>query len=237
MNSVYKRVIVKLSGEALADPAGGILSKEKLSSIATSIGLMRDMGVDVGIVVGAGNIWRGRLAEKIGIELATADYMGMLGTIMNAMAIQSSLEEKGIACRVLSSINVNQVCEPYLRRKALHHLEKGIVTILAGGTGNPYFTTDSAAALRSLELNCDAILMAKNGVEGIYDSDPRVNPEAKMYKEISFHEIIQKKLAVMDLTAASLLDGKGVEIRVFNMADPKNFQRVLLGEDVGTVVR
>lgn len=233
----YHRIIIKFSGEALANSKDStILDRKKVASAAEVIQKVASQGVEVGVVVGAGNIWRGRLAASIGIEQSTADYMGMLGTIINALAIQSAVEERGVDCRVMSAIAVNQVCEPYLRRKAMHHLSKGIVTIFAGGTGNPYFTTDTTAALRALEVGAEVILMAKNGVDGVYDSDPRTNPEAKFYKELTFHELIEKRLAVMDLTAAAMLEGKGVEIRVFNMDDPANFDRVIAGEEVGTKI-
>ena len=193
-------------------------------------------GTQVGIVVGAGNIWRGRLAEKIGIEPATADYMGMLGTIINALAIQSAIEERGMSCRVMSSINVPQVAEAYIRRKATSHLSKGIVTIFAGGTGNPFFTTDSTATLRALEVGADAILMAKNGVDGVYDSDPRKNKDAKLIKHLTFHEVVERKLQVMDLTAVAMLEGKSVVIRVFDFDSPDSFLDVLEGKDIGTII-
>ncbi len=237
MKSIYRRVILKLSGEALADAKDAtILDHEKLASIASSVAMIRELGVDVGIVVGAGNIWRGRLADKIGIEASTADYMGMLGTVINALAIQSAIEEKGLSCRVLSAINVPQVCEPYYRRKAISHLEKGRVVIFAGGTGNPYCTTDSCAALRALEVNADAILMAKNGVDGVYDADPRTHKDAKKLTRITLNEMIERQLAVMDLGAAAMLTGKKKTIRVFSMDDPEAFRKVLCGEDVGTTV-
>lgn len=237
MQPVYKRIIIKLSGEALADSTNGtILDKEKLSRTADVIASIHNLGVEVGIVVGAGNIWRGRLASTIGIEPSTADYMGMLGTIMNALAVQSAIEEKGIRCRVMSSINVPQVCEPYIRRKALSHLGKGIVTIFAGGTGNPYFTTDTNATLRALELNVDAILMAKNGVDGVFDSDPRTNPNAKLINTITFGELVSRKLGVMDLTAAAMLDGKNVVVRVYNANEPDNFIKVICGDPLGTTI-
>ena len=237
MKSIYRRVILKLSGEALADAKDAtILDHEKLVSIANSVAMIRELGVDVGIVVGAGNIWRGRLADKIGIESSTADYMGMLGTVINALAIQSAIEEKGLSCRVLSAINVPQVCEPYYRRKAISHLEKGRVVIFAGGTGNPYCTTDSCAALRALEVNADAILMAKNGVDGVYDADPRIHKDAKKLTRLTLNEMIERQLAVMDLGAAAMLTGKKKTIRVFSMDDPEAFRKVLSGEDVGTTV-
>ena len=237
MKTIYKRIVIKFSGEALADTAkGSILDQEKLAKVAKAVRSVVDAGVQVGVVVGAGNIWRGRLAEKIGIEQATADYMGMLGTIINAMAVQSALEQAGIDCRVMSSINVNQVCEPYLRRKALHHLDEGRVVIFAGGTGNPYFTTDTTATLRALEVNAEAILMAKNGVDGVFDDDPRTNKDAKLISHLSYRELIAKKLNVMDLTAAAMLEGKKIEIRVFNMDNPDNVMKVLSGEEIGTVI-
>ena len=237
MKPIYQRVILKLSGEALADSKDStILDHEKLLSVANTVEMIRSLGVDVGIVVGAGNIWRGRLADKIGIEASTADYMGMLGTVINALAIQSAIEEKGLSCRVLSAINVPQVCEPYYRRKAISHLEKGRVVIFAGGTGNPYCTTDSCAALRALEVNADAILMAKNGVDGVYDADPRTHKDAKKLTHLTLNEMIERQLAVMDLGAAAMLTGKKKTIRVFSMDDPEAFRKVLSGEDVGTTV-
>lgn len=237
MKPKYTRVIIKISGESLADRADStILDNAQLAAVAKAIKEVKDLGVSVGVVVGAGNIWRGRLAEKIGIEPSVADYMGMLGTIINAMALQSAFESEGMKCRVMSSINVPQVCEPYLRRKAIHHLEEGRVVIFAGGTGNPFFTTDSAAALRAKEVKADAILMGKNGVEGVLDSDPRVNPEAKLIKKISFREVLEKKLGVMDLTAVAMLEDSNVEIRVFNMASPEVLKDVVCGADLGTIV-
>lgn len=237
MKPIYKRVILKLSGEALADSADStILDYHKLQTIANTVEMIHDLGVDIGIVVGAGNIWRGRLADKIGIEASTADYMGMLGTVINALAIQSAIEEKGLSCRVMSAINVPQVCEPYYRRRAINHLERGRIVIFAGGTGNPYCTTDSCASLRALEVGADAILMAKNGVDGVYDSDPRTNPNAKKIDTLTLAEMIEKKLAVMDLAAAAMLSGKNMVIRVFSMDDPSAFKRVLFGENVGTTV-
>lgn len=237
MKSIYKRVIIKLSGEALADENDKlILDANKLKNVALTVEKVLATGTQVGIVVGAGNIWRGRLAEKIGIEPATADYMGMLGTIINALAIQSAIEERGMSCRVMSSINVPQVAEAYIRRKATSHLSKGIVTIFAGGTGNPFFTTDSTATLRALEVGADAILMAKNGVDGVYDSDPRKNKDAKLLKHLTFHEVVERKLQVMDLTAVAMLEGKSVVIRVFDFDSPDSFLDVLEGKDIGTII-
>lgn len=237
MKTLYKTVVVKLSGEALADSDDKtILDQKKLSIIAVQIAEVVKLGVHVGVVVGAGNIWRGKLAEKVGIEQATGDYMGMLGTIINALALQSAFEEEGLDTRVMSSISVPQVCEPYIRRKAVHHLSLGRVVIFAGGTGNPFFTTDSTATLRALEVGAEAILMGKNGVEGVYDSDPRKNPNAKFLKHLTFQEVVEKKLGVMDLTAVAMLETSDIVIHVFNMDDPKSIVEVLQGSDRGSTI-
>jgi uridylate kinase len=237
MEPKYKTVIVKLSGEALADPKDQtILDREKLKDIAEAVYEISKLGVRVGIVVGAGNIWRGRLADKIGIEHSTADYMGMLGTIINALALQSAFEDKGLITRVMSAINVPEVCEPYIRRKAVHHLEEGRVVIFAGGTGNPYFTTDTTATLRAREVGADAILMGKNGVEGVFDKDPRSNKDAKLIKKLTYQEVIERKLAVMDLTAVAMLEDTDIVIRVFNMKDPNDIVNVVKGSDIGSVI-
>lgn len=238
MATKYKRVLIKLSGEALKDEDGSnvFLSKTLHSMAETIEDLVKD-GVEISIVIGAGNIWRGKSAKTIGIESTTADYMGMLGTIINALALQSCLELHNVPCRVLSAINVAEVSEPYIRRRALRHLEKGRVVIFAGGTGNPFFTTDTAAALRAKEMNCEAILMAKNGAEGVLSEDPRINPDAKLIKKISYIDLLKKNLKVMDNTAISLLSESDIELRVFNINDLNNFKRVMNGEDVGTTIR
>ena len=234
----YKRIILKLSGEALADKSGKmILEAHRLDNIAEAIKIMVGKGVQVGVVIGAGNIWRGKLAEQIGIDRSTADYMGMLGTIINSMALQSAIEKLGIECRVMSAVEVRAVAEPYIRRKAIRHLEKNRVVIFAGGTGNPYFTTDTTASLRAMEMEAQAILMAKNGVDGVYTDDPEKNPDAKFIPEITFKEMINQNLKVMDPTAASLLMEKNIEINVFNMNDLSNFEKILNGERVGTLIR
>ena len=232
----YKRVVLKLSGESLAGDQGFGINPEVVEDIAKQIKIVRDHGVDVAVVVGGGNIWRGLAGSAKGMDRATADYMGMLGTIMNGLAIQSACEEKGLDTRVASAINVPQVCEPYIRRKAIHHLNKNCVVIFAGGTGNPFFTTDSNAALKALDCDADAILMGKNNVEGVYDSDPRTNPNAKLLKKLTFQETIEKQLAVMDLTAVAQLEKTKIKIHVFNMEDPENIMKVLMGEDVGSVI-
>lgn len=237
MEPLYKSVIIKVSGEALADTVDhAILDHQKVENVATQVAKVVAMGVHVGIVCGAGNIWRGKLAASVGIERSTGDYMGMLGTIINALAIQSAIEAKGIDTRVMSAINVPQVCEPYIRRKAVSHLNKGRVVIFAAGTGSPYFTTDSNATLRALECGFEAIIMGKNGVEGVFDSDPRVNPEAKLLKHLTFQEVVERKLGVMDLTAVAMLDKSDIKIHVFNMQDPESLLKILSGEEIGSVI-
>lgn len=234
----YKRVLLKLSGEALQDSEEkSIFSAEILNNIAEAIKKMTNQGIEVAVVVGAGNIWRGKMAQTIGIEPATADYMGMLGTIINALALQSSLEKHNVDCRVLSAINVNEVAEPYIRRRALRHLERKRVVIFAGGTGNPFFTTDTAAALRAKETNCDAILMAKNGTDGVLSADPKLDKTATLIEEITYREMLTKNLKVMDSTAVSLLQESTIEIRVFNINDLSNLKKVLDGEKVGTTIK
>lgn len=234
----YKRVLLKLSGEALQDSEEkSIFSAEILNNIAEAIKKITNQGIEVAVVVGAGNIWRGKMAQTIGIEPATADYMGMLGTIINALALQSSLEKHNVDCRVLSAINVNEVAEPYIRRRALRHLEKKRVVIFAGGTGNPFFTTDTAAALRAKETNCDAILMAKNGTDGVLSADPKLDKTATLIEEITYREMLTKNLKVMDSTAVSLLQESTIEIRVFNINDLSNLKKVLDGEKVGTTIK
>lgn len=231
----YRRVLLKISGEALkGDEKKLIIDSNFLDKVAQSIKLMASKGVQVSVVIGAGNIFRGKLADDIGIEHSVADYMGMLGTIINCLALQSALENADVECRVMSSIQINAVCEPYYRRKAIHHLEKGIVTIFAGGTGNPYFTTDTTASLRAIEINADAILMAKNGVEGVYSDDPRVNPDAELYKTLTYNDLYKKKLGVMDHTAVSMLLDKDIDTIVFSMQDLDNFSKIIDGEQIGT---
>lgn len=237
METIYKTIVLKLSGEALADSRDKtILDAKKLEAVAATVARVEKMGVHVAVVVGAGNIYRGKLSEKIGIERSTGDYMGMLGTIINALALQSAFEERGLDTRVMSSINVPQVCEPYIRRKAIHHLNNGRVVIFAGGTGNPYFTTDTTATLRAREVGADAILMAKNGIEGVYSDDPRTNKEAEFLPKLTYREVIERKLGVMDLTAVALLEDSDIKINVFDMEDPENIVKVLLGQKIGTVI-
>ena len=198
---------------------------------------MRSATIIIGIVCGGGNIWRGKTGEELGIERAQADYMGMLATIMNSLALQNALEQAGVPTRCLSALEVQAVAEPYIRRRAIRHLEKGRVCIFAGGLGNPYFSTDTAAATRAIEIGADVVLMAKNGTEGVYDSDPRKNPNAKMYEELSFSEVLNKNLAVMDSTAASLCKDNGMKLIVFNMNKPGNIVKAVKGEHIGTLVK
>lgn len=232
----YQHVLIKLSGEALAPTVtrDSILSVEVINRYARAIKQVVDLGVQVSIVVGGGNIWRGKLAEEMGMERATADYMGMLGTIINALALQNVFEQHGLQTRVQTALPVNSVAEPYIRRRALRHLEKGRVMIFGGGTGNPYFSTDTTAALRAAEMGADAILMAKSGVDGVYNADPKKDPKAVMYKQLKFIDILKDGLQVMDSTAVSLCMDNDIDLIVFNMNDENNLVRIVNGEPIGT---
>jgi len=231
----YRRILLKLSGEGLGDEKGGGIYAPALRSIAQEIRAVRDLGVQVVIVVGGGNIFRGLQGSKEGIERATGDYMGMLGTIINALALQDALEKIGVPTRVQSAISMAQVAEPFIRRRAVRHLEKGRVVIFGGGTGNPYFSTDTAAALRANEIGADVILKATK-VDGIYDCDPKTNPKAKRFSEITYIEALQRQLKVMDSTAFSLCMDNKMPIIVYDSFKPNNLRRVVLGEKVGTLV-
>ncbi len=210
---------------------------ERLHSIARTVQRVRERGVEVAVVVGGGNIYRGLEGTAQGMDRASADYMGMLATVLNALALQDALERTGARTRVQSAITISEVAEPYIRRRAMRHLEKGRIVIFAAGTGNPFFTTDTAAALRALEIHAEAILMGKNGVEGVYTADPRLDPDAKFIAELSHHQAIEQRLAVMDSTALSLCMDNALPIHVFNMDDECNIDRIVCGERVGTVVR
>ncbi len=235
--SNYSRVMLKLSGEALSKEGKGQgLHQPTLHAVAERISALAKNGVQMVIVVGGGNIWRYRDTQESGIERTASDAMGMLATIMNAVALQAAVETFGIRARVLSSIDVPQIVEPYIRRKAVRHLEKGQVVICAGGTGNPFFTTDSAAALRALELNCEIILKATN-VNGIYDKDPNKFPDAVQYKNLTFQDALEKHLNVMDQTAFSLCQEQNLPICVFNFADPNALNDAVAGKQVGTLVK
>lgn len=233
----YKRVVLKLSGEALAGQAGFGINPPTIKEVVKELKEVHDLGVEIAIVVGGGNIWRGITGEEVGMERAQADYMGMLATVMNALALQDALENVGVPTRVQTSIDMRQIAEPYIRRRAVRHLEKERVVIFAGGTGNPYFSTDTAAALRAAEIEADAILMAKNNVDGVYSADPRVDVNAKKYNELTHLDVIQKGLKVMDTTASSLSMDNNIPLVVFNLNEPGNIRRVVLGENIGTTVR
>jgi uridylate kinase len=210
--------------------------RDRIAAIAAQVKQVADRGVEVAVVVGGGNIYRGLAGAAEGMDRATGDYMGMLATVLNALALQDALEKIGAVTRVQSAITISEVAEPYIRRRAMRHLERGRVVIFAAGTGNPFFTTDTAAALRALEMRADAILMAKNGVEGVMDSDPRTNPDAAFIDEISHREALERDLKVMDSTALSLCMDNKLPIHVFNMDDERNIDRIVCGERVGTVV-
>lgn len=238
MKMKYKRIIIKISGEALArEDKCEVLDGKKVKAIAENIKTVHDNGVEIGIVIGAGNIFRGKLADELSIDRTDGDYMGMLGTIINCLALSSALEKLGVETRVMSAIQVNQVSEPYRYKKARSHLDRKIVVLFAGGTGNPYFTTDSCASLRALEMNCDAILMGKNGVDGVYDSDPKTHKDAKFLKELTYDDIIKNNLKVMDQTSIAMLKEHNIEVRIFSMDDPLNFLRVVSGENIGSTIK
>jgi uridylate kinase len=233
----WKRIVFKPSGEALAGPSGRGLDGPTLDQTAAEItDIRQNLDVDVAVVVGGGNFWRGRTGAMEGMDATQSDHIGMLGTVMNALALQDALERHGQATRVQSAIEMPRIAEPYIRRRAVRHLEKGRVVIFAAGTGNPFFTTDTAAALRALEIHAEAILMAKNAVEGVYDADPRVKPDANFIPEITHHQAIEQRLQVMDSTALSLCMDNMLPIYVFNVDDERNIDRIVSGERVGTVV-
>lgn len=231
----YGRILLKLSGEALGGESGVGISPEAVQDMARQIGEVRELGVQVVVVVGGGNIFRGLKGSERGVERATGDYMGMLATVINALALQDALEKIGVATRVQSAITMAQVAEPFIRRRAVRHLEKGRVVIFGGGTGNPYFSTDTAAALRANEIGAEVILKATK-VDGIYDSDPKINSGAKRFAQIDYLEALQKQLKVMDSTAFSLCMDNKMPIIVFDLFRPHNLKRVVMGEKVGTLV-
>lgn len=236
MTASFERILLKLSGEALMGDLAYGADPKRIAAIAAQVKAVADRGVQIAIVVGGGNIYRGLSSAAAGMDRATGDYMGMLATVLNALALQDALENAGAVTRVQSAITISEVAEPYIRRRAMRHLEKGRIVIFAAGTGNPFFTTDTAAALRALEIHAEAILMAKNGVEGVYTADPREEPDARFIEEISHREAIEQRLAVMDSTALSLCMDNGLPIYVFNMDDERNIDRIVCGERVGTLV-
>lgn len=234
----YKRVVIKLSGEALSGMQvnGTVFDNKILQKIARSIKTIYDEGVDVALVVGAGNIFRGRMAEDMNIDRSSADYMGMLGTIINALALQGILESMNIPTRVQTALQINQVAEPYIRRRAIRHLEKRRVVIFGGGTGNPYFTTDTSAALRAKEIEADLLIMIKNGVDGVYSADPKKDPAAYKIDNLSYLDVLNNTLAVMDNTAISLCMDNNLSIIVTNLDDEENLLKVVKGEKIGTLI-
>src|SRR5688572_24697488 len=231
-----KRILLKLSGEALMGELEYGTDAAEVERISQQVHQLDERGVEMAVVVGAGNIYRGLAGAAAGMDRATADYMGMLATVLNALTLQDALERRGTHTRVMSAIAVTEVAEPYIRRRAMRHLEKGRVVIFAAGTGNPFFTTDTAAALRALEMHAEAILMAKHGIDGVYDADPSVKPDAAFIAEITHREAIERGLQVMDSTALSLCMDNGLPIHVFDVADERNIQRIVAGERVGTLV-
>ncbi|QCR31827.1 UMP kinase [Lysinibacillus sp. SGAir0095] len=233
----YERVVIKISGEALAGEAGYGLSPKIIKSVAEDIKEVVELGVEVAVVVGGGNIWRGKVGSEMGMDRASADYMGMLATVMNSLALQDALEKLEIETRVQSSIVMTQVAEPYIRRKAVRHLEKKRVVIFAAGTGNPFFSTDTTAALRAAEIDADAILMAKNNVDGVYSADPKTDPTAVKYDTLTYLDVIQQGLQVMDSTASTLCMDNDIPLIVFSIMNKGNIKRAVLGDKIGTVVR
>jgi uridylate kinase len=236
MAPVFKRILLKLSGEALMGTLEFGTDPERVEAVARQVSAVRDQGVEVAIVVGAGNIYRGMQGAAAGMDRATADYMGMLATVLNALPLQDALEKSGTNTRVQSALGISEVAEPYIRRRAMRHLEKGRVVIFAAGTGNPFFTTDTAAALRAAEIHAEIILMAKNGVEGVYTADPAVDPTATFIPEITHMEALEQRLRVMDSTALALCMENSMPLNVFNMDDEDNLARIISGERVGTLV-
>ncbi len=236
MANRYKRVMLKLSGEALASDRGFGIDGPVVARLCGEISEVVRAGVEVALVVGGGNIWRGVQGSEGGMDRTSADYMGMLATVMNAVALQDGLEKIGIPTRVQTAIEMRQIAEPYIRRRAVRHLEKGRVVIFAAGTGNPYFTTDTAAALRSAEIEANVMLMAKKQTDGVYDADPKFHPEAKLFTHLTYQDVLQKSLAVMDNTAITLCMNNSIPIVVFNIDVPGNITKACLGETLGTLI-
>ena len=232
----FKRIVLKLSGEALAGSLGYGIDPVVVNSIAKQIKEIKQFDVELAVVVGGGNIWRGVAGSVKGMDRTTADYMGMMATVMNALALQDALEKQGVDTRVQSAIEMREIAEPYIRRRAIRHLEKNRVVIFGAGTGNPYFSTDTTAALRAAEIEAEVILMAKQGVDGVYDSDPKNNPDAKMFSELSYIDVLNMGLGVMDSTATSLCMDNKIQLIVFNFNQEGNIKKVILGENLGTVV-
>lgn len=237
MTARYHRIVLKLSGEALSGEQGNGIEPKIIKSVAEQVKEVAELGVEIAIIVGGGNIWRGKVGSEMGMDRANADYMGMLATVMNSLALQDSLESKGVPTRVQTSIEMRQVAEPYIRRKAIRHLEKKRVVIFAAGTGNPYFSTDTTAALRAAEVEAEVILMAKNNVDGVYNADPKLHKDAKKYEELSYLDMINDGLEVMDSTASSLCMDNDIPLIVFSITEFGNIKRVVQGEELGTTIR
>lgn len=235
-NTNYQRIVLKVSGEALAGDAGHGIDARVAESIAKDIARVAHAGKEIAVVVGGGNIWRGISGSANGMDRASADYMGMLATVINGLALQEALEQVGISTRVQTAIEMRQVAEPYIRRRAIRHLEKKRIVIFAGGTGNPFFSTDTTAALRAAEIEADVIMMAKRFTDGVYDSDPKTNPNAKKFSSLSYFEVIQRKLEVMDNTAITLCMNNNIPIVVFNIDTPGNIVKACMGETIGTFI-
>ena len=231
----YRRILLKLSGEALGGPQGSGIDPKRAEEIANRVSEVRKLGVDVAIVIGAGNVWRGRVGLERGMDRATADYMGMLATVMNALALMDAMERMGLVTRVQSAVEMHAVAEPYIRRRAIRHLEKGRVVILGGGTGNPYFSTDTAAALRAMEIGADVLIKATK-VDGVYDSDPLTHPTAVRFDHLTYMETINRRLEVMDSTAISLCMDNNLPILVLNLWQPDVLRKAVFGEPIGTLV-
>lgn len=236
MTMKYKRVLLKLSGEALAGDDNFGINANTVADIARQIKNAKELGVEIAIVCGGGNIWRGKTGAEMGMERSSADYMGMLATVMNGLAVQNALEQLGVQTRLLSAIEMRQVAEPYIRRRAVRHLEKGRIVIFGAGTGSPYFTTDTTAALRAAEINADVILMAKNGVDGVYSADPKLDSNAVKFDEITYHDVLAKDLKVMDQTAITLCKDNNIDLCVFNMQEDGNIAKACDGQKIGTVI-
>ena len=234
---IYKRIVLKISGEAIAGDKGFGIEPKTIQTIASEIKDAYDLGVELAIVVGGGNIWRGKTGEELGMDRAQADYIGMLATVMNGLALQDGLEALDVPTRVQTAISMSEVAEPYIRRRAIRHLEKGRVVIFTGGTGSPYFSTDTTSALRAAEIDADVIMMAKTNVDGVYSSDPTIDKSATKYDELTYLDIINKSLQVMDTTASSLSMDNEIPLIVFKFNEPGNIKRVILGEKIGTNIR
>ncbi|ULG75153.1 UMP kinase [Macrococcus brunensis] len=234
--SKYKRVVLKLSGEALAGDTGFGINPVIIKNIAKQVAEVATMDCEVAVIVGGGNIWRGKTGSDLGMDRGTADYMGMLATVMNSLALQDSLEQLNCDTRVLTSIAMQQVAEPYIRRRAIRHLEKGRVVIFAAGIGNPYFSTDTTAALRAAEMEADVILMGKNNVDGVYSADPKLDPTAKKYEKLTYIQMLQEGLQVMDSTASSFCMDNDIPLVVFSIMEDGNIKRAIMGEEIGTTI-